>query len=219
MNGIERQQFFKQALLVAWGMFTLVLIFSIVFLVAQMISQGKSPLDVAILEEGGLPPREPPPGSAVGTIDATLYFASSDGRLLVPETRHVEYTGSTVENCRNVLAALIDGPRDILHPIVSRSAKVRGVYLLAGGELVVDFSHEVELDHPRSASAEALLVYGVVNSLTQEKIAGPQDVPVKKVRFLFAGSPPTESFPAHIDLSESIAPDPQWIAPSIGGTG
>src|SRR5690606_7496692 len=97
MNAAERQQFFQKALLIAWGMFTLVLISCIVFLVAQMISQGKSPLDLAILEDGTIPQQDPAQAaSAVRSVDVTLYFAASDGRLLVPETRRIDYDDSLV---------------------------------------------------------------------------------------------------------------------------
>lgn len=217
MNAAERQQFFQRALLIAWGMMTLVLVFCIVFLVAQMISQGKSPLDLAILEGAGIPQDDSSDIDAgVRSVDVTLYFAASDGRRLMPETRRLDYDTSLIQNCRKVLAALVDGPRDILHPIMSRSTKVRGVYLLDGGELVVDFSRELELDHPRSASAELLFVYGVVNTLTQDALAQYSRESIKKVRFVFEGSPPTDSFPSHIDLSDPVWPDPQWLAPAAG---
>lgn len=216
MNATERQQFFKQAMLVGWAMFTLVLIFCIVILVAQMISQGKSPLDVALLEDGAFPQEDPAAlDTSPRSIDVSLYFAGGDGRLLVSEARRIEYSDSVVENCRKVLDSLIDGPRDnILHPVLSKSTRVRGVYLLDDSELVVDFSRELEMEHPPSASAEALMVYGVVNSLVQDVLAESSGKIVKKVRFLFEGSPPNESFPAHIDLSEPIWPDTQWIAPT-----
>lgn len=219
MNAAERQQFFQRALLIGWGMFTLVLIFCIVFLVAQMISQGKSPLDLAIFEEGGIPEEES--AEAVATmqsVDVALYFAASDGRLLVPETRRIEYQDSLVENCHRVLDALIDGPRDILNPIMSRSTRIRGVYLMGDGELVVDFSKDLELEHPRSASAESLFVYGVVQSLTQEALTDSEGNTVKKVRFVLEGSPPTEGFPAHIDLNDPIWPDAEWIATTAPAT-
>ena len=219
MNASERHQFFQRALLIAWGMFTLVLVFCIVFLVAQMISQGKSPLDVAILEEGGILPDDTADvDNSARSVDITLYFAASDGRLLVPEMRRIEFDDSLVENCHRVLNALIDGPRDILHPIMSRSTRIRGVFLLKDGELVVDFSRELELEHPRSASAELLFVYGVVDSLTQNVLVDASGASVKKVRFVFEGSPPTESFPAHFDLTDPIWPDPQWIAPATGAS-
>lgn len=215
MNAHERQQFFYKALLIAWGMFTLVLVFCIVFLVAQMISQGKSPLDLAILEDGSIPAGDENDGvAAVRSVDVTLYFAASDGRLLVPETRRIDYDDSLVENCRKILNALVDGPRDILHPIMAPTTKIRGVYLMGDGELVVDFSRELELGHPKSASAELLFVYGVVNSLTQDALTTAPGTGIKKVRFILEGSPPTEGFPAHIDLTEPVWPDASWIAPT-----
>ena len=91
------------------------------------------------------------------------------------------------------------------------SAKVRAVYLLPDGELVVDFSYELAQDHQKSTSAEALLVYGVANTLTQAAVKGEREQAVRTVRFLVEGSTPHEWFECHLDLSEAVAPNPRWI--------
>ena len=68
---------------------------------------------------------------------------------------------------------------------------MRGIYLLEDGELVVDFSGEIVSEHLRfsSAAMECLMIYGVVNTLTQDALRGPEDLPVRRVRFLFEGRP------------------------------
>jgi hypothetical protein len=143
----------------------------------------------------------------------TLYFADTEGKSLAPDLGRIAITDSTVENCRNALDALLKGPRDGLTPILPPPAAIRGVYLLEDGELVVDCSMdlETELKRIRSASLESLLVYGVVNTLTQPAVQGAKDVRVTKVRFLIEGSSPRETFPSHLDMSNPIAPDPGWI--------
>jgi hypothetical protein len=148
-------------------------------------------------------------------MEVLLYFADEDGRLLVPETRRIEYRDSTVENCRQVLEAVIEGSREGLAPVVSEATRVRALYLLDGGELVVDLSRELELGQPKSASSEALMIYGIVNALTQPALRSPseKDAGVRRVRFLFEGSPPHESFPAHLDLGQPVGPDHRWILP------
>jgi len=168
---------------------------------------------------GGAPVLAQTDSSAMREI--LLYFASPKGAALVAEPRRIELSERTVENCRKILAALIEGPRDLLAPVLSPSTSVRGLYLLPGGELVIDFSRELEMGHIRSASAELLMVHAIVASLTQPGINTRAGERVGSVRFLFAGSPPTGAFPSHIDLSEAITPDLNWISkPStFEGTG
>ena len=91
---------------------------------------------------------------------------------------------------------------------------MRSLYLLEGGELVMDFSIQLELEarKRKSASLEALMVYGIANTLTQPDVKGADEPAVSTVRFLIEGSAPRESFPAHVDLSGPVAPDTGWLA-------
>jgi len=112
---------------------------------------------------------------------------------------------------------LIQGPRDILTPILPAATKIRALYLLDSGELVIDFSRELQSEHARfkSASLESLMIYGVVNTLMQSVLQSKTDPPIRQVRFLVEGSPPQEVFPSHIDLSEPVKADPRWSAPAL----
>jgi hypothetical protein len=140
--------------------------------------------------------------------------ASGDG--LVSEQRVLPLTPFTQENCRRALQALIEGPRQNgRFPILPPGVDVRGVYLISGGELSVDFSAELRYDatRPKSHAAETLMTYGVVNTLAQSALRGmgsQEENSVKRVRFLFTGLPMDESFPEHIDLTEPIEPDRAW---------
>ncbi|MBN2310191.1 MAG: GerMN domain-containing protein, partial [Candidatus Hydrogenedentes bacterium] len=147
--------------------------------------------------------------------ELVLYFASPDGLLLAPESRQVRYSGHTVDTCRAIVEALVEGPRELLTPILPPSTQVYAVYLLDDGELVVDFSIELVSRQKRSASAEALMAYGLANTLTQSGVAGAEGGPVRSVRILVEGASPEQSFPGqgHLDLSRPIAPDPLWLLP------
>lgn len=210
MNAPERQLFFTRILLVVWAMFTLTLLCSVALLGYEITRLGGSPFEVPA---GPAEPPAPsqPPESAGATVEIKLYFTAADGRLLVPERRRMALSDFTVENCREALDALVRGPRDLLTPILPESVKLRALYMIEGGELVIDFSRELVLDHKKSASAEALMVYGIVNTLTQRTLAGRRDGAAQKVRFLVEGAPPGEAFPSHIDLREPVSPDPRWI--------
>ncbi len=215
MNAAERRAFFRQVFFVTWGMVTLVLLFCVGLLVYEMIQKGQNPLEFT--ENSPEPTLQPPESTMpITSEEILLYFADSDGRLLAPETRRIEFSDHTVENCRRALGALIQGPRDreVLRPILSEATKVRALYLLEHGELVVDFSRELVVEHKKlkSASLEALMIYGIVQTLTQSALKGSKEQQVKQVRFLVEGARPQESFPAHIDVSEPIGPDRHWVA-------
>jgi hypothetical protein len=207
----KHQQFFRRAVLAVWAMATLILVFCVALLAREMIRQGRSPFDLGKVPET---PKSPLPGqvapSAIGK-DVVLYFASGDSRFLVAEPRRIEASEFTVENCRAVLKALAQGPQGALSPILPESAEVRAVYLLPNGELVVDLPREMAQTHQRSASTEALMVYGIVGSLAQAAVKGDRQPAVRSIRFLVEGAPPSETFEPHLDLSEPIVPDPHWI--------
>ncbi len=213
MSAKEHGSAFKKATLAAWGMLTLTLAFCVILLVYEMTQQGQNPLAISN------PPLIPPPQSVppVAEIqemkEIPLYFGSQDSRLLTGELRNVPMSPYTVDNCRVVLQELIAGPRNALTPIVPQSTQVHAVYLLDNGELVLDFSIDLLSRQRRSASAEALMVYGIVNTLTQPEVAGPEEGPVHTVRFLVEGAPAEESLPrhSHLALSHPIAPNPDWF--------
>ena len=212
MSAERRERFFRRALLALWAMGTLVLVFCVVLLAGEMTRRGGNPL--ALPEpEGGASSAHADPGSGTSRSarEVTLYFAGTEGRLLAAEARRIESSSLTVENCRAVLDALIQGSKGVLNPILPPSTKVRALYLLPDGELVLDFSRELVLDLEKSTSAEALLVYGVVNTLTQATVKGEQQNAVRVVRFLIEGSDPEETFESHLDLSAPVGPDSQWL--------
>lgn len=199
-------------------MATLVLLFCVVFLVYEMFQRGQDPLDVALIRPVSQPLAQDDENPKT-TREIQLYFTDGQSMALTPENRRIEFTDSTVENSRRALEALIEGPRDLLAPVLPPTTKIRGLYLLDKGELVVDFSRDLEAGHIKSASAELLMVHGIVASLAQPALKGRQEPPVRTVRFLFEGSPPQETFPAHIDLSEPVAPDGRWLSQEVEGPG
>lgn len=198
-----------------WAIATLVLLFLVILLVREIASSGRDPmgaLEVAETVEGE--PVASPRTSSLGTREVQLFFAAADGQSLAPEARVLPFSESVVENCRTVIGALIEGPRTGLTAVLPPTARLKSAFLLDQGELVVNFSRELQTDHPRSTSAamESLLVQGIVQSVAQTALDGGDAKKVRRVRFLIDDAPPTEAFPAHIDLGEPIAPDPRWLA-------
>ena len=210
---LRRRALFR-VLLSVWAFVTVVLALCAVLLAVEMTRQGKDPLASVkeVRSEAAAPAAAAPMELPGASKEVPLFFAGADGRELVPQPTRIEITDSTSENCRHALEALIRGPAAPLTPIAPSSTKIRGMYLLESGELVVDFSMELEaeLKRVRSASVENLLIYGIVNTLAQPALqaarAPAQAAAVKSVRFLIEGAPPRETFPAHADVSQPILP-------------
>lgn len=203
-----------------WGLLTLVLLFTVLLLFNEMLKSGQDPLDsLRAAPESTARPQTARPATTVGEREVQLFYADASGRQLAPQSRVLEFTDSTVENCRRVLDALILGPAEGAGAILSPAVRVRAVYLLDSGELVLDFSREFLSEQTRlkSASLESLLVQGIVNTLTQGALQTKGEPAVRRVRFLVEGSAPPDSFPAHIDLTEAIEPDSLWIATAAAG--
>ena len=102
------------------------------------------------------------------------------------------------------------GPREEYFPIVEPNTRVLAAFLLEGGRLIVNFSSDLKVGALNSASSEAMMIYGVVNTVTQPDLAGSDGQRVNSVQFLVEGEVQVDQFPGHFDLSEPVEPDPQW---------
>lgn len=210
MNSSGLGDLIRYTLIVTWGVVTLVLLIGVIVLGYRVLGASEGPI---VVPDGNVvarnvPTAKPAAGKATNVF---LYFADGMGEFLAPQMERIPLSSSPPENCRRVVQALIRGPKEGLTPIVPESASLRGIYQLDNGELVIDFSREMEVSLKKSAAAEMLMVQGVVASVMQRDLYGGNDQPVTAVRFLFEGAPPGESFPAHVDLSEPVTVDRSWI--------
>lgn len=214
-----RRNVLRSLFLSVWAMVTLVLLAMVILLVREMASSGRDPLGALTPPDSGV---EPAPQATPATSDRTtptgsqrveLYFSSGDGLYLARESRTLPATESTVENCRTALNALIKGPETDVHSLLPPTVNVKALYLLPQGELVINFSRELQAEYSRASSAtmESLLVQGLVHTLTQPALQNAMDPKVRKIRILVEDAPPSGTFPAHIDLNEPVATDPQWL--------
>ena len=212
-----RQDVLKKLFLSLWAMATLILFFCVVLLIREMLDSGQVPLQSlrrATTTETQEANAGQPGGTTFAPRETQLYFANEDGRGLSGERRDVPYGENTIENCRKALEALIEGPHEAHAPIVPEKTKIRALYLLPGGELIVDLSRELRLGFAQynSVSSEALMVYGIVHTLTQPSLRGEDLKEVHSIRFLFEGAMPDLDFPGHIDLQDPVGPDIRWVA-------
>jgi hypothetical protein len=208
---LPKPSMFRRVFFAVWGMATLVLFFTVALLAMEMAERGQAPL--TIVSETAPPPKpeRPEPTQQESYKDILVYFGDATGRELMPESRRIRGTASTAENCKRALEEVLKGPRDALLPIVPEDTGVRAVFLMDDGRLVIDFTRDLQFALS-SVSAEALMIYGIVNTLAQPELAGPDGIRVRSVQFLMEATVPRERFPAHFDLSEPVEPDPQWIA-------
>lgn len=209
---LPKPSMFRRVFFAIWGMATLVLFLTVGLLVLEMSQRGQNPL--TIISE-----TEPPPKREVRTNDQTadyrnvlLYFTNPDGHDLVAERRSIRFTTSTADNCKRALQELMSGPREELLPIVPPDTDIRAAFLLDSGRLVINFTRDLKVGALSSVSAEALMIYGIVNTVSQPELVGKDGKRVHSVQFLVEGTVQTDQFPAHFDLSEPVEPDSRWNA-------
>jgi hypothetical protein len=193
-----------------WGVLTLVLFFTVGFLVMQLSRVNEDAEMRDAVTKGPFPVASDAAPETGQTV--TLYFADPTAIRLLPEQRPIPLTDSTVENCRKAFTSLAEGPRTTAAPVLPPTASLRALYLLPTGELVVDLARDVESPQTQSVGAEWLLVQAIAHTLTQPAIQGPQDRPVTSLRLLFEGSPVADTFPSHISLRDELRPDPRMLA-------
>lgn len=212
----KQREVLRTLVLASWGMLTLVLLFTVGLLVVA-IAQKQGELEALSAVPDGPFPLGADKYDARMARGVRLYFAHPDKTALKAEMRLIGLTERTVENCRRVLEALIEGPRDGLGGVLPPTTTIRGMYLLRNGELVVDFSRELEAGQVKSVAAELLMAQAVATSLCQASLRGEDERAVLSVRFLFEGSAAQDTFPVHIDLSAPVRPDNSIV--DIGGEG
>lgn len=138
---------------------------------------------------------EPQPGAS---RSITLYVASeaNDDYVLVPTKARVREA-----TAREALRQLIRFPKErgshfgTLPP----GTRLRGISISDDGTASVNFSREFVENFPGGSRWEAIVVYSVVDTLTQFDS-------IKRVRFLVEGEP-LEDLGGHLDLSEPLSRD------------
>ena len=210
MKPRKGKRLLARAGLVVWGLFTLALLLAVTWLTQQLIQLGSNPLSFVFPKPEPVVESAPAVQEAPQTRVVTLYYGDPRKSMLRAERRSLPVASSTVENCKAALQEIIKGPTAGLAPIIPPSTKAPSVYLLEDGELVVDLAAEAIDPTNASAASEALLVFGITNTLTQGDLAGKEGPPVRKVRLLIDGRP----YMRHIDVSAAYGPNSTWIATS-----
>lgn len=123
----------------------------------------------------------------------TLYFASQDGRYLVPEKREIAKTDQPV---RAALEELIIGPKDSgLVKTVSPTTKIRDIKI-KNHTAYVDFSQAFVREHGGGSANEIITIYSVANTVTEFP-------DIQQVLFLVEGKA-LGTLSGHLDLTDPV---------------
>ena len=140
-------------------------------------------------------PLETPTEAGGKTQSVKLYFASEKGTTLTVETREITAVSGELEQARLVIQELIAGPfTNNLGSTIPPGTKLREIYLDGNGGAYVDFSREIQDNHPGGSTGEMLTIFSVVNTLIENF------PPIKKVQILVEGKE-ISTLAGHIDTS------------------
>ena len=137
----------------------------------------------------------------VGSMTATLCFGDERGEFLIREHRIITSGQTPEKKAEALLHELLKGPRTKGTRTVPLQTRLRGVSF-DKGLLTLDFSPELQKQHPGGSASEMLTVYSVVNTLTLNVSE------IKQVMLLVDGKK-IDSIAGHIDCRQPISPRPE----------
>src|SRR5262245_51398348 len=99
-------------------------------------------------------------------INVKLFFADQDSLRLGSEERSVSYRESLHAQAKEVLNALIAGPKGKLIATIPKGTRLLEIFVAQDGIAYVDFSGELVSGHQGGSTGEINTVYSIVNTLT-----------------------------------------------------
>jgi spore germination protein GerM len=146
------------------------------------------------------------PTEAVPRINATLFFASEDGRGLVAVQQEVPLAEGTVAQSRALVEALLTAtPPAPLISAIPEGTTLRGVYVSTNNEAFVDLDTAIRDKHPGGSMNELFTVYTIVNTITTNL----RDV--ESVQLLIDGRE-VDTLAGHVDLRRPLRKNEALIA-------
>lgn len=122
-----------------------------------------------------------------------LYFCDRDGDFLMSEERSVTHSDDPVGLGRQIVKAIIEGPREGLVRTVPAEARLNAFFVAEGGVAYADFNEALREYHPGGVQTETMSIYSIVNSLVL-------NVPeIKQVKILIGGRE-AATLAGHIDV-------------------
>jgi hypothetical protein len=141
------------------------------------------------------PPAQTP---AVPRIKATLFFASEDGRGLVPVEQEIPLAEGTVGQARALVQAqLSSSPPAPYLSAIPPGTTLRSLFVSERNEVFVDLDATVRDKHPGGSMNELFTVYTIVNAVTTNL----RDV--QGVQLLIDGRE-ADTLAGHVDLRRPL---------------
>jgi hypothetical protein len=154
------------------------------------------------------PPEQTAPGTAEAAearkIRARLFYVNEHGTGLTGVEREVLYGEGTAEQARRIVEAQIAPAPETLVSAIPTDTKLRTVFFTKAGEIYVDLSADVQVNHPGGTMNETLTVYSLVSALTSNLPA------VTSVQILVEGRE-VDTLAGHLDLRRPIEQDLKWV--------
>ncbi|MBI4454731.1 MAG: GerMN domain-containing protein [Acidobacteria bacterium] len=142
-------------------------------------------------------------GANLAKIQARVYFRQAGARSLLALQREIFAANSPEVRARQLVQALAEGPQaDELGKVVAvlpKETRVRQVYLLKDGTVVIDLSGEAANLLPGGIESEALAMESIQRTLLENVKE------IRVVRFLMNGKE-TETFAGHIAMQGAGEP-------------
>jgi Sporulation and spore germination len=137
-------------------------------------------------------------------IKARLFYVNEQGTGLTGIEQDVLYGDGTAGQARRIVEAQIAPAPGSQVSAFPAGTKLRTVFFTKGGELYVDLSADVQINHPGGTTNETLTVYALVSALTSNLPA------VTSVQILVEGKE-VDTLAGHIDLRRPIEQDLKWV--------
>ena len=138
------------------------------------------------------------PPKAVPRIKATLFFASDDGRRLVPTEREVPLAEGVVAQARSIIEAQLaaEAPAPLVSTI-PKGATLRGIFVSQRNEVFVDLDPSIRTAHPGGTLRELMTVYTIVHALLTNLPS------LQEVQILIGGQE-VDTLAGHVDLRRPL---------------
>ena len=137
------------------------------------------------------------PPTETAHITATLFYASSDGRALVPVKRDVPLASGVVEQGRQILLTQMQAAPAPYIKVIPEGTTLRAFYVTDRGDAFVDLGPEIIRAHPGGSLNELLTVYAIVNAVTANLPA------VQRVQLLVDGKE-GDAIAGHVDVRRPL---------------
>ena len=147
--------------------------------------------------------------AAVPRIKATLYFASADGRWLVPAEVEVPLVDGVVGQARAILIAqLTTAAPDPLVSTIPDGTALRGVFVSQRDEVFVDLEASAGSAHDGGSFQELMTVYTIVNALLTNLPT------LREVQILVNGQE-VDTLAGHVDLRRPLRKNEELIQSAV----